>query len=117
MRDLKDVSFDDVIDDPKRFGMPSFDEFCKNPDKYRKRDDDLLASADDGAQTFRKLVRKNIYFVDGYRCNTIEEAERVMKGEAGACDKYEMRPQIIPLSGGQCDVAVIYERKKDAILG
>lgn len=97
-------------------GFPTFDEFKKNPDKYRSRKDEVLASADHGSIDLRSLVRTHKYEIEGYRCDNLETVERVAKDEGIDLGQLEMKPEIIPIGAGKCDILVRFVKKQSPIL-
>jgi hypothetical protein len=94
-----------------KMGFPTFDEFKKNPDSYRAVKDQLLASADQGSVDLRSLVRSHKYEILGYACKNLEMVQRVASDEGIAIDQLEMKPEIIPIGGGKCDILVRFEKK------
>jgi len=81
-------------------GFPSFDEFRSNPDKYRKRPEELFESADSSTTVFRDAVKKQVYmWKDQYTCRTLEELERIVKGEGFEIKDLEMEPLVRPMEG------------------
>jgi len=101
-----------------RAGFPTFDQFAKNPDKYRKRDDDKFAEVDKGGKDINAVVQKHIYEIDGYRCNSLEEVERVAKNQGIPIETLDYQPEIVPNSGQKCDLYIKFvpkwERNKRA---
>jgi hypothetical protein len=60
--------------------FPSFDEFKKNPDKYRERPDALFESIDRSMVTGRRdLAKQKIYWRYGKESFTLGKLERVCK--------------------------------------
>lgn len=110
MIDLRSLNVEDIMADPTRFGLPTFDEFKKNPDAYKKREDQELISADGSSQVFRKLINKQRYAVNGYECKSLEEVERVARAE-GIWDNLAFVPQIIPIGAGKCDILIHFVSK------
>ena len=58
---LANATFDEVMADPKSFGMPTFDEFAKNPETLLGRDDERLQEVDRGSTQLNRVVRRQIY--------------------------------------------------------
>jgi hypothetical protein len=69
---------EEFLQNPTKYGFCTFSEFQKNPDKWRPQKDMLLHSVDNGAtsDTLKDKIRGYRYFLEGYRCETIEEVER-----------------------------------------
>lgn len=81
-------------------GFPPFDEFKKNPDKWRRRGDELFQSADESSITFRKLIKDTKYYwKDVMECKSLEVVERVARDEGFSIDQLEMSPKKFAISG------------------
>lgn len=104
----------DVFDDPNRFGIPTFEQYAKNRDFYFRHfyghEEDILASADRGSN-IRDTIVKHKYELDGYHCNSLEEVERVAKGQGIPLKSLEYRPEMIPLGGGKYEILVRFNTK------
>lgn len=110
------LTLDDIMADPTRFGMPTFDEFSKNPDKYKSRADDLLEKADVGSVNLKNIVRKYKYQVFGFDCDSLERVERIMKEEGHISTDFNMVPEIIPCGQNKCEILVKFELKQQSSL-
>lgn len=104
---------DDYID-PTKLGMPSFDEFAKNPEKYMGREDDRLSEADVGASQVKHLVKRHIYEIEGYRCKTLEEVERVARNQGIPIRELDYRPSMVQAGAGKYDIIVKFVPKEMA---
>lgn len=101
----------------ERAGFPSFDEFAKNPDKYRKRSDELFVAMDNGSQTeLRKEIRGEKYIFDGYKVDTIEQLERILFEEDLKEADVVWRPVLYADHTGRKEVVHYIERKNKIIL-
>jgi len=69
-------SLEDIISNPTRFGMPTFEEFRKNKEKYLGRADDMIAAIDRGDPL---LGCRQKYYVEHYRVESLEHAERIAR--------------------------------------
>ena len=69
---------EEFFQNPTKYGFCSFAEYRKNPDKWKPQKDVLLHSVDNGAteSTLKSKIKGYRYFLEGYRCETIEEVER-----------------------------------------
>jgi hypothetical protein len=73
--------------------FPSFDEFRKNPDKYRERPDALFESIDRSMIVGRKdLARQRIYWRYGKEAFTLGKLERVCKENGYSLKDVDMVP-------------------------
>lgn len=112
-RQIKDTtSLDELYDDPTAFGLPTFDEFRKNPDKYMGREDDRLAEVDYGSRNLGKHVQRHVYEIEGYRCKSLEEVERIAKSQGIELKELDYVPVVTPLGGGQCDLKITFMRRE-----
>lgn len=101
----------------ERAGFPSFDEFAKNPDKYRKRSDELFVAMDNGSQTeLRKEIRGEKYIFDGYKVDTIEQLERILFEEDLKEADIVWKPALRVDHTGRKEVVHYIERKNKIIL-
>lgn len=110
---LREIDVNDILADPHQFGMPTFDEFKKNPEKWLGRDDELLSSADVGCDRIKNVVKRHIYEIEGYRTRKLEEVERIAESQGIPLKQLDYRPQIIPLGGGYCDILVKFVSKRE----
>lgn len=102
-----DIELDEVLPQLIKAGFPTFDEFKKNPDLYRKGREELLESADKSSQVFRDAVHKQNYmWRDAYTCRTLEELERVCKSEGFEVNDCQMRPIVKSTSKGRVNITV-----------
>ena len=98
---------DDFQEVCKKMGAPTFEQFCKNPDKYRKITqsvNEVLGGVDKSSQIFKELISKQVYEIRGFRVKTLEEVERIANDHNIPLDKYTA--EIEPQGGGKCDVVV-----------
>lgn len=104
------IPFDSLI----KVGFPTFDEFRKNPDKYRKGADELFASADASTQNpgmRRKLDSQKYMWRNQYVCSSLEQIERIAKEEGFQANDLEMLPITRKLHGTdeQGDIEIIIQ--------
>jgi hypothetical protein len=95
---LREIDFQKVVDDPKSFGAPTFEEFAKNPNKWLPRDEEVFDSIDNGPtdSSLRQYIDKFVYEIEGYQCHSIEEAYRVAKEQGIPLKSLDYRVQILP---------------------
>lgn len=103
--------------DPKAYGMPTFDEFCKSPDSFRLRPDHVLASVDNGAENLKHLIKTQKYEIDGVKCRTLEEVERVARNEGIDLGKLKMKPELEKTTAGKLEVIVRFVSKDLYVAG
>jgi hypothetical protein len=93
-----------------RRGGPTFEEFSKNPDKFRGSEEDSLNQVEKGSSVFYKGVKYK-YEIEGYKCKTLEEVERVAKSQGIPLRELDYRPEIIPQGGGRAEFNVKFMPK------
>jgi hypothetical protein len=96
-----------------KWGAPSFEEFCRNRDQYLGTEDEDFAAVDAGSSTLKRQVKKHIYEIEGYRCKTLEEVERVARNQGIPIRDLDYRPELIPTGGGKCDIVVKFVPKHE----
>lgn len=63
--------------------FPTFDEFKKNPHKWRRAKEEIFEGIDRGSLTTND--KKHIYYWrDQYRCSSLEQAQRIAQEEGYA---------------------------------
>ena len=104
---------DDIMHDPKEFGFPTFQEFSKNPQKFRNPE--VLGIADGGSKMLN-MVQKHKYKFGKYTTDKIEEIDRIIKDEGYTQDDLTMIPQILPDVGGKCIILIEFGIKQGKII-
>ena len=94
----------------RKMGAPTFQEFKKNREKWVGRDDDVLARADKGGN-INRVTKKHIYEIEGHRCKSLEEVERVAASKGIPLRELDYQPKVIPGIGHKCDVLVKFVPK------
>lgn len=81
-------------------GFPTFDEFRKNPEKYRIRAEEFLESADGAHVSFKPQLKKVKHRWRGqYECNSLEQLQRICRLEGCKEDQLEAVPTVVSLGG------------------
>lgn len=106
-------SIDEVYDDPHAFGMPTLQEFAKNRTKWVGRDDEILESASAGGEDIKKKYRRHIYEIEGFKCRTLEEVERVASSQGIPLRSLDYRAILVPTGAGKEDVLVRFVSKDE----
>lgn len=98
---VQDDTLEDMLEYLVPRGFPTFDEFKKDPDKYRLRADHLFESADGSTRSFRKqLVTQRYFWKDQYDCgSSLEKVERIAKEEGYGIHQLEMCPKVRSMTG------------------
>jgi hypothetical protein len=107
----KTFELDDIQAHPKDYGLPTFAEFRRSPEKYRKRDDHDLALVDKGSQILGKYVQKHWYVFRGYRTQSPEKFEEIVKNEGFSLADLVPVPQVKPDIGLKCDMEILFVTK------
>lgn len=108
-----DREWEELLENPNKFGAPTFDEFVANREKYIGRDDDRFSEADRGSSHLKSVVQRHVYEIEGYRCKTLEEVEKVARNQGINLRELDYRPEVIPLGGGKCDLLVKFISKDE----
>jgi hypothetical protein len=90
----------------KKLGAPTFEEFKRNREKYLGKDDDHFGRIDKGSVMLKRQEQRHIYEIEGHRCKSLEEVERVANDFGVKIKELDYRPEIIPQSGHKCDILV-----------
>ena len=98
------------MDDPSKYGLPTFEEFCKSPDKYRVNPESNFISMSDGTKIMREL-RRHIYFIDGHRTEKLEEVQRIARDLGWS--KIAFHPNLVKDVSGKYDAHITVKELKD----
>jgi hypothetical protein len=102
---------DDLIDNPKKYGLPTFEEFSKDPSKWKRGVEELFEVVDRGSTQLNRLIRKHEYRILGYKCDTLEEVQRIMNSEGIRLDDCEIRGDLQTENAGKLKVIVDFVPK------
>lgn len=109
-----DLAFDDdVTKQLNACGFPTFDEFVKNPEILLGREDDRLTEVDKGSTNLNRVAKKYIYEIEGHKCKTLHEVERVAKNMGINMKELDYRPVVHPNTSGSYDLKVTFISKSD----
>lgn len=100
---------EEILEDPHKFGVPTYKEFLANRDKWTGNSlNDELGSIDNSTQLkdLRDKLKKQQYMFRGYLCATLEELDNIAKNEGVDLLQCKVEPQIIPGHGGDFDIVV-----------
>ena len=111
--ELKHIELADVENDPHRFGLPTFAEFCSRPDYYREkwrgREDSILISTSKGSENLNKHIAKHEYRIDGYKCKNEEEVERIAKEQGYKLSELTYAVELEPMEGNNGKLKAVVE--------
>lgn len=111
-----ETTVQDIFNNPADYGAPSFAEFKRNPDKFRKGKEHLFAQGDKGSKILGKVIQKHIYYMDGVKCENLEHAQRIMGDMGIDPDTLEMRIGLEDIGQQKAIAHVHYRPKRNIIL-
>lgn len=109
----EDTLWNELISDPKKFGFPTFDEYVANREKFLGDSEEALSTADRGSTVLNRTVKRHIYEIEGYRCKSLEEVERIAKSQGIDIRALDYRPQLVQAGAGKFDVIVRFVSKSE----
>lgn len=115
VNELSKAEIGDLASNPKKYGLPTFEEFAKEPQKYTSAftPNDLMAQIDRGSQTLNRHVVDHEYWVGTYRCRSLESAEKML-GEMGITITTDnLKPEVIDIGAGKCKIKVTFKLPDD----
>lgn len=108
---ISKATADDLAENPKLYGLPTLEEFAKDPSLYTSAfsASDLMAQIDRGSQQLNRHVTGHEYYVGTYRCESLEKAERMMADMGFNASTRNMKPEVIDEGAGKCKIKVTFE--------
>lgn len=89
----------------QNMGAPTFEEFCKNRDKYIPNEEDqVLSSIDNGSHLLKRYEKKYKFEIAGFRTESLTEAQKIARDYNIPVKNFTA--EIIPQGGGKCDYLV-----------
>lgn len=104
---------DDIYENPTDFGLPTFEDFKKNKEKLVGREDDALSSVSRGGEISNRFTQKHVYEIEGYRCKSLEEVERVAKEQGVPLRSLDFRAMLIPQGAGKGNLLIKFMSKEE----
>ena len=92
-------------------GFPTFEEYCKNPEKW-KANTNKLNVLDKGPTQTRKIINKITYDFEGYKTEKTEYLENILRDEGLTESDIEFYPELVNAGGQRGDIIVRVKRKK-----
>lgn len=90
----------------------TFEEFKRRRESYLGlSDSEDFGLIDRGSQVLKKQVKRHIYEIEGYRCNSLEEVERVAAAQGIPLRALDYRAMVQPLGAGKCDILIRFVSK------
>lgn len=117
-----ELTIDDLQNDPKKYGLPTFEEFCQNPDKWRMAKDRAWELLDVGSVAMKNQIAEHVYYVAGYKCQSLEMAQRVLEDEYGLKEAIDLKSlgvkiELEDLSMGKYRSHIYIDPKKNKLEG
>ena len=106
---------DDIFDNPTKYNMPTFEEFKKNYEFWTGRADEKFSQVDKGSQHLAKYVKKHLFEIEGHRCKSLEEVEKIARDSGIPIKDLDYKAEIVPLGGGECDILVKFVSQNERI--
>lgn len=104
----------EILQNPNKFGAPTFQQFCANREKYMGRSDEWFAAVDKGSTALARKVKKHIYKIKGYRVNTLEKLQQIALDMGLDPFKLIPKPEVIDVGGGWCNLEVTFVEPGEA---
>lgn len=111
MQSMANASIEEVLDNPKLYGLPNFEEFVANKSKWMGSQEDGIANIDAGD---RNLQCKQEYYIEKYKIESLEKCERIAK-EMGYSlfTDFEWNPQVCPTQDWKPVLKVQFKIKRE----
>lgn len=109
---------DDLQADPKAYGLPTFEEYARQPDLWRTKKDASFSALDAGFTNskMQNLLKKAKFKINGVSVPSLEYAERAildhgytiedLKLTDGQKSKLKFNMNMIPQGAGKYDIEV-----------
>lgn len=113
--DWSNVTIEDILADPNKFGAPTFDQFRNNYGAYQRRQDDAMTAITQGPQQFRKDLNKIIFKINGVELPGEDAVETALLDHGYSLADIDIENQnsrlqktieMIPQGGGKYDIVV-----------
>ncbi|OPZ23000.1 MAG: hypothetical protein BWZ03_00668 [bacterium ADurb.BinA186] len=108
MLNLSELTLEQLAADPKKFGLPTFEEFRKNPSAYKFDEEARLGTVDAGSVILRN-IKRHIYYVNGYKCDSLEKAQDVAKNMGFVLGSVNPEPDMQRSTDGRYEIHVHFK--------
>lgn len=112
----KDTTIDDIINDPKKYGAPTFEEFKHHKEQYQVRTQTVLDSIDNGSSMLRNHITGVRYEIFGIIVNRAVEAEKIANDHGYKKEDLEMEGHLQDEGGHKCRVLFKIKPSVDAMI-
>lgn len=103
---------EDVMLDPHRYGLPTLEEYKRNPSAYKMGSEYLLGTVDRGSKVFTKGFKRYTFEIAGYKARSLEEVQTIAANEGLDWQSMDILPIVIPGTFGESRVHVRFEQRK-----
>lgn len=107
--------FGAIVEDPHKFGAPTFEEFAANPEFYRKKffgdgAESALVAADGKSELLAKYETKRVFELwtgtRQFKFEKLEELQKAAFNEGIDLRSLVIVPEILPEAGQKCKILV-----------
>jgi hypothetical protein len=111
VNELSKATVEDLASNPNKYGIPTWDQFSADPERFKMAlsSSELMAQIDRGSQMLNRHVTHHEYWVGGYRCESLEAADRMLSDMGIAVTSQNFKPEVIDLGAGKCKVKVTFK--------
>lgn len=97
--DVYPTSFGDAYAMLRQSGWPSFEEWKKNPEKYRQAKENMFAQVDQGSSLLKNLKRQKYYFKtiagNKYECQSLNKVAEIAEQEGLQLSELSCHPELV----------------------
>lgn len=95
-----DLNLGEDFEQLARSGFPTFDEFRRNPEKYRKHPEEIFNWVDPANVWFKDRLKKiKFYWRDQYECDSLERVQKLSTLEGYHAHQIEAKTVARSLGG------------------
>lgn len=103
----------DIMNNPVKYGAPTLQDFKSRRSYYANGHNKTFGRIDKGGAIANKYTKKQIFEIEGYRCKTLEEVERVALNLGLDLKTLKYQAHFLPLGGGSADMLVKFISEAD----
>jgi hypothetical protein len=111
-----ETTLDDILANPSNFGVPTFEQFSQNKDRYMGSKDWILAAVDKGSENLSAYSTEHKYKFKNWNCDSLEEIERVARDEGHELLDLDFKAQLVDITNKRATIVVEFFPKKSSLL-
>lgn len=112
-----EIQLDDVLDDPAKFGVPTFKEFLKNPEVMLGAKERIFNTVDGGSAFLSAYKIDTRYKYDKYETKKLEEIQKITLEEGIKFEDLKFKSQVVDQTANTLKIIVeFYAEKKSNLL-